>query len=215
MDNPWRQITEIDYIGHMNSPEVNQRPVLNTILRTELSAICPGSLLIVGCSTGNGLEHIDPHVTKRIDCIEINPMFAQRIKERFRHLHDSLTVHCADVHEFHFDHGAYNLLFASLIFEYVDWKSLLPRIAEAIAPKGYLSVVIQLRSDSTPAVTPTQYKRLLALESIFHFVEPEELVEQAKNLNLILISRATERLPSDKAFEIFRFIKHRSDTTAP
>ncbi|MFA6541710.1 MAG: class I SAM-dependent methyltransferase [Bacteroidota bacterium] len=199
----------------MNSPEVHQRPVLNTILRNELRTIFPGSLLILGCSTGNGLEHIDPHRTKRIDCVEINPIFAQRLKERFQHLDTALTLHCIDVNEVHFDPAAYDLVYAALIFEYVDWKSLLTRIAEAIVPGGFLSVVIQLRSDSTPAVTPTQYKSLLALESIFHFVDPGELAEQAKNLNLILISRATEPLPSGKAFEIFRFTNNPSYVAAP
>lgn len=215
MDNPWIHITENDYIGHMNSPEVRQRPVLNTIFRNELRATCPGSLLILGCSTGNGLEHIDPDTTQRIDCVEINPVFVQRMKERFHYLHDSLTVHCADVNGFHFDPARYNLVFASLIFEYVDWRILIPRISESIVPEGFLSVVIQLRSESTPAVTPTRYKSLLALEPIFQFVDSDELVEKARLLNLIPISRTTESLPSDKAFEVFRFSKRRSHSADP
>jgi hypothetical protein len=39
MRNPWLDIPEADYVGHMSSPVVNQRPVLNRLLREALQRV--------------------------------------------------------------------------------------------------------------------------------------------------------------------------------
>jgi trans-aconitate methyltransferase len=207
MDNPWIHIIQDDYVGHMTSPNVNQRPVLNRLIKDELSLSHPHSLLVIGCSTGNGLEHIDPAVTSRVDCIDINPAFLQSLQDQFSHSPFSLSVHCIDVSQFAFDDDAYNLVHAALIFEYIEWQSLLPRIVRSLAPGSVLNVVIQLPSPSAPAVTPTQYTRLLALESVFQFVDPISLITHASNAGLTLDRRFREPLPLEKAFEILRFVK--------
>ena len=54
--NPWLDIPEADYSGHMSNPEVGQRPVLDRILREALHDVRPRALLVLGCSTGHGLE---------------------------------------------------------------------------------------------------------------------------------------------------------------
>jgi hypothetical protein len=46
-----------------------------------------------------------------------------------------------------------------------------------------------------------------ALESLFHFVEPEALIETARGEGLRLSSRRTKPLPAGKAFEVLRFAK--------
>jgi hypothetical protein len=66
MSNPWLDIPEADYIGHMNSPAVGQRPVLGRLLGEALETVRPKVVLVLGCSTGNGLEHVNPAVTSRI-----------------------------------------------------------------------------------------------------------------------------------------------------
>jgi hypothetical protein len=51
MSNPWLDITEVDYVGHMTSPAVNQRPVLSRLLGDALESALPGAVLVLGCST--------------------------------------------------------------------------------------------------------------------------------------------------------------------
>ena len=102
---------------------------------------------------------------------------------------------------------AYDLVHAGLIFEYVEWPLLLPRVATALRPGGVLSVVLQVRSASSPAVTPTAFTSLRKLESQFRFVEPTALVAEASGANLNLSARHTETLPSGKLFEVLRFKK--------
>src|SRR5436309_4934900 len=72
---------------------------------------------------------------------------------------------------------------------------------------GVLSVVLQIPSASTPAVTPTTFVSLRSLESLFRFVEPGALVEAAHGERLALSDRRTESLAAGKAFEVLRFVK--------
>ncbi len=66
MRNPWLEIAASDYVGHMGSPEVDQLSVLSPLLREALDMFRPRDVLLLGCSTGNGLLQVDPAVTDRV-----------------------------------------------------------------------------------------------------------------------------------------------------
>jgi hypothetical protein len=72
-DNPWLSIPAADYEAHMASPEVGQLQFLNAVFKETLARQRPKSLLVPGCATGNGFEHIDFTVTRRIVAVDINP----------------------------------------------------------------------------------------------------------------------------------------------
>jgi len=205
MTNPWLEIPLADYVGHMSSPQVGQHQVLNALLKEALSRARPRSALVLGCSTGNGLEHVDPVVTSHVVAIDINPAYLERLAERFPAPRFALEVHCADLVEFSFEREAFDLVHAALILEYLDWVRVLPRVAAAIRPGGVLTAVLQLPSHTTPAVTPTPFTTLRVLESIFCFVDPRLLIAEAAALGLRVESRRTEHLESSKAFETLRF----------
>jgi len=80
-------------------------------------------------------------------------------------------------------------------------------VASTLKRGGVLSLVLQLPSASSPAVTPSAFVKLQSLESLFHFVEPGALVEAARDEGLRLSSRRTEPLASGKAFAVLRFVK--------
>jgi ubiquinone/menaquinone biosynthesis C-methylase UbiE len=207
MNNPWLDIPCSDYVGHMSRPDVGQHRVLNRILEEVLTSVRPHSALVLGCSTGNGLEHVDPHVTSRVVAIDINSAYLARLAERFPDPRFTLDVRCADLAACSFEREAFDLVHAALILEYLDWRRLLAPVANAIRPAGVLSVVLQLPSQATPAVTPTPFTTLRSLESIFSFVDPDVLVADAAGLDLRLQSRRREPLESFKAFEVLYFTK--------
>ena len=97
MRNPWLDIPEADDVGHMTNPSVNQRPVLNRLLREALEKARPRAVLVLGCSTGSGLEHVDPAVTSRVAGVDLNPAFLQRLLELFPNPHFALDLTCADL----------------------------------------------------------------------------------------------------------------------
>ncbi len=208
MRNPWLDIPEDDYVGHMSSPTVYQRPVLSRLLGDALESVRPRAVLVLGCSTGNGLEHVNPNVTSRVTVVDVNPAYLVRLRERFPNPDFELDIRCADVANVVLEREAFDLVHAALVLDYVKWPLLLPRVATTLKSGSVLSVVLQLPSASSPAVTPTPFVSLQSLESLFPFVEPSALVEAAHGQRLVLSNRRTEPLPAGKAFEVLRFVKH-------
>jgi SAM-dependent methyltransferase len=208
MRNPWLDIPDVDYVGHMSSPTVNQRPVLSRLMGEALESVRPRTMLVLGCSTGNGLEHVNPEVTSHVSVVDLNPAYLRRLGERFPNPGFALDVRCADLADVVLNPEAFDLVHAGLVLEYVEWPLLLPRVASTLKPGGVLSVVLQLPSATSPAVTPTTFTSLRKLESLFRFVEPGALVEAARGAGLTLSSRRTESLAAGKAFEVLRLVKH-------
>ena len=154
MSNPWLEIPEADYVAHMGSLAVGQRPVLSRLLRETLHSVRPNALLLLGCSTGNGLEHVNPALTSRVVVVDVNPEYLSRLREGFPNPGFELDVRCGDLNDTEFERDAYDMVHAALLFEYVEWPVLLPRIAMALRPGAVLSVVLQVPSTSSAAVTP-------------------------------------------------------------
>jgi SAM-dependent methyltransferase len=207
MTNPWLAIPEADYVGHMSHPSVNQRAVLNRLMREALDELRPRTFLVLGCSSGNGLEHVDRAVTEHVMVIDINASYLQRLVDAFPDPGFELKIRCADVNDTGLEANAFDLVHAALVFEYVTWQPLIRRVARTLTRGGVLSVVLQRPSTSSPAVTPTPFTILQSLESLFHFVDPGALTEAAENEGLTVMLRRTELLPSGKAFEVLRFIR--------
>jgi cyclopropane fatty-acyl-phospholipid synthase-like methyltransferase len=208
MSNPWLEIPADDYVGHMSSREVAQSQILNRLLRDMLDSTRPLTLLVLGCSMGNGFEHIDPRVTSRVVGVDINPLYLERLLEKFPYP-NLIDVRCADLTAYPFEPDAFDHVHAALVFEYVEWSLLLPDVVGTLKAGGALSVVLQLPSRASSAVTPTRFTSLRSLESVFHFVEPDVLVARAAALGLHLESRWVEPLESGKAFEVVHFRKAR------
>jgi SAM-dependent methyltransferase len=205
MTNPWLDITESDYVGHMGHPAVGQRSVLNRLMREALEDVKPRAFLVLGCSTGNGLEHVDRAVTNRVTVVDINSSYLNRLADRFTDPGFELEIRCADLNDAKVEPKAFDLVHGALVFEYVTWRPLIQRAAQTLTHGGVLSVILQLPSTSIPPVTATPFTSLQSLESLFHFVEPDALIEATADAGLALVFRRTEPLPSGKAFEVLRF----------
>lgn len=205
MRNPWLGIPYADYVDHMASPNVGQLPLLRLLLAEALAEIRPRSLLFLGACFGNGLEHLDPAVTRHVACVDLNPEYLERLRFRFPEPPFRLDTSCADVQTMEFPCATFDMIHAALLFEYLAWPPLLPRLAAALCPQGSLSLVLQLPSATIAAVTPSAFASLRQLESQFRFVDPDELIARAAEARLSLQMRRTESLPTGKAFEVLRF----------
>ena len=140
MSNPWLAIPEVDYVGHMSSPTVNQRQVLSRLLGDALASVRPRAVLVLGCSTGNGLEHVNPKVTARVTVVDLNPAYLLRLGEQFPNPGFELDIRCADLADVVLEREAFDLVHAGLVLEYVEWPLLLPRVATTLKSGGVLSV---------------------------------------------------------------------------
>src|SRR5262245_21216971 len=81
--NAWLDIPLPDYESHMQSAGVGQLRVLSELFAEVLALRKPRSVVILGIAGGNGLEHIDSTITKRVVGVDINPEYLQAVRERY------------------------------------------------------------------------------------------------------------------------------------
>jgi SAM-dependent methyltransferase len=174
MTNPWLTISAEDYEAHMASPEVGQLQLLNQLFKAVLEEHRPVSLAILGCSTGNGFEHIDPTTTRRVVGIDVNPSYLGVARKRFLSSLPMLELLEADFTSASFAIDPVSLVFAALIFEYVSVGEAVRNISASLTPGGVLVAALQLPSLTSTPVTKTRFKSLEALGPIMNLVSPEE-----------------------------------------
>jgi len=81
--NPWTVVPAADYERHMGPQGVDQLAPLSAIFEEVYAAAQPDRLLVLGCATGNGLEHVNPAVTKRIVGVDVNLQYLGVARQRF------------------------------------------------------------------------------------------------------------------------------------
>jgi len=205
--HPWLLVSPEDYEAHMASEEVGQLQVLNRILAEDLSRFQPRSLAVLGCATGNGFEHIDPQITKRVVGIDINPEYLALLRERHQHRLADLELIESDVLEAEFPPNSFDLVHAALIFEYLDPSAALARIAPWIRPGGALTVVLQQPSARSTPVTPTPYLSLRGLSGVLRLVDPDEFRQIAGDHGLEGGEAGRIELKQGKSFYVGRYTR--------
>ncbi len=204
--NPWTSVAPADYEAHMTSPEVAQLPVLAAILARDLAALRPSSLLVVGCATGNGLEHVDPAVTGRVVGVDINPAFLAVARERHEGRLPGLKLIAGDLLDPALEPGSFELVHAGLVFEHVPWRPALARMATWLTAGGALSIVLQLPSaEAAPVSASVIAARYPAIGESMRLVDPIALETAARELGLVPEARERLPLPGGKAFLAARY----------
>jgi ubiquinone/menaquinone biosynthesis C-methylase UbiE len=182
--NPWLSISASDYEGHMNSETVGQLPVLNHIFDNVLKDVPSKKLAVLGCTTGNGFEHINPQVVERVLSVDINPEYLSILQRRYGSKLPMLELVCSDINTFSCPDNSFDLIYAALIFEYVDFVKILKRIFNWLAMNGTLAVVLQLPSLESKMISETPYSSLKSIEPIMHLVNPQTFNETAEKCGL-------------------------------
>ncbi len=200
MNNPWVKIKLEDYESHMSLPEIGQSHYLSSFLEQIVKKYKPNSCALIGCAGGNGLENIKHETIEKIICIDINPVFLNKAKERFKNSFKNIEFICCDIASEEFKFEPVDLVFAGLVFEYVDYNLALNNLSRFIKPDGELVVVIQLPNENIPEVSPSPYKSLEILSDTFSFVQPDRFIESCKKCGFDLISKNKTKLKSGKEF---------------
>jgi SAM-dependent methyltransferase len=201
MSNPWLTIPAEDYEAHMASPEVGQLQVLNQLFKVVLEEHRPESLAVLGCSTGNGFEHIDPSTTRRVVGIDINPSYLGVARKRFLGSLPMLELLEEDFTSATFDIHPVSLVFAALVFEYVGIGEAVRSISRSLTPGGVLVAALQLPSLTSTPVTKTRFKSLEALVPIMNLVSPEEFSLVCFETGLRAVRQT--RLPLEQGKELW------------
>jgi len=205
MINPWLQIPFEDYENHMKDENVNQYEILNLITKDFLEKTKPEIFVILGCATGNGLEHIDNEITEIIHAIDINSSYLQILTQRFGKLINGLETHEIDISKNIEGICNANLIIGALIFEYVIVERAIKNIKKMIAVNGLFVAVIQ-KSDKYEFVSDTPYKSLHLLDNISSEINENDFVNICERNGLGLVAKEVKGLNSGKSFIVVSFI---------
>jgi len=200
MSNPWLNVPLADYEGHMDSPGVAQLRALSDLFAQALALCHPESVIILGIAGGNGLEHIDANITKRVVGLDTNPSYLDAARRRFPML-PGLELHCLDLAQpLSVLSTPAQLVHAALVFEHAGVGFCLDNAISLVGPGGALSVVLQLPSDSTEAVSSTPFASMRNLSAHFSFVNPSDLRQTLERCGFPLTHETRTALPAGKAF---------------
>jgi len=212
MKNPWLRIPATDYEAHMALPEVAQAQALSKLMASALKEYTPASLAVIGCTTGNGFEHVDH--THRVVGVDINAAYLAVLKTRFACRIPRLELIEADITAPDFGFDPVAMVFAALVFEYVDVARALRSIARCLSPGAILVAVLQLPSPESAPVTATRYKSLELLAPIMNLVIPSEFSHMCNSLGLQKIKTDSIPLKKGKAFFV-GFYRRRAEPGTP
>jgi hypothetical protein len=198
VSNPWLAIPLTDYEQHMDSVEVQQLGILAELFAAAVIERKPNSIAILGIAGGNGLEHIKDHGT-RIVGFDVNPRYLETVRERYPLL-SRLELHCIDLAETLVDVEPVELVHAALIFEHAGIDRCLENALSLVAPGGFLSVILQIPSETEQSVSPSRFSSIQSLSSHFSFVDPASLRRTLAGRQFRLRHDQWRSLPGGKRF---------------
>ena len=164
MLNPWLSVPLADYEGHMKSAEVQQLGTLSDLFAQALAFWRPATVVVLGIAGGNGLEHIDGRITRRVVGIDVNPLYLDAVRKRYSTI-DGLELYCVDLAERRVDLEPVQLVHAALVFEHTGVGRCLENALSLVAPGGALSVVLQLPSEIEQGVARSEFASVQELLS--------------------------------------------------
>ena len=197
MKNPWLEIPHTDYENHMT--DVGQAQCLSAIMKNCLEKFQPNSFALLGCATGNGLEHINSDITSKVYAIDINPIYLEKTRERFQQKIDNLEIIQSDIQTDELNLKNIDLFFVGLVLEYVDPKLALKKIIKSLGEEGVLVIVIQ-KNEKTSFVSKTEYTSLEKLSNISNEVAEENIEGYLYGDNMISLDREEIQLTENKSF---------------
>ena len=205
MENPWLTIPLEDYEGHMALPEIGQAKMLAGELEELLHTYAPGSVALIGCAGGNGFDEVAKTGAQRLVGLDINPNYLADAKARFGGRIAGLELYCADIEGKMPELQPVNLVYAALVFEYVDIGKALRNLRGICLPDGVLAALLQLPMKGGASVSPSPFATLKELGSIMRLVPPDDFREVAEALGFAFVSRKLITLESRKQFSLQLF----------
>ncbi len=205
MKNPWLKIPFNDYENHMTS--IGQLQVLNDIFKGALKKFEPELLTILGCTTGNGLEHVNPEITKTVHAVDINKSYLDITIKRFKKKIPGLQTYLVDLEKDMLNIPTADLVFVGLILEYVPPDILVPKIEKLSHAQSTVIVVIQKSMPNNPFVSKTNYNSIKELSKISREVAFELLNPCFTKNGFALVKNTSKLLKNGKEFIILNYKK--------
>jgi len=211
MDNIWNTIPLEDYELHMQHETVGQLHLLNDLTKKYLRKLSPDIVMFLGIAGGNGLEHIDNKVTSQVFGIDINQNYLDETKKRFKDQIPNLNLINIDISSRETEKiTKANLIWAALIFEYVETDTCFEFINNNIQENGYLIVTIQ-ENNGVSSVSQTGIETIKSAGQIFRLISESDLVSVADKFGFCKIDFEENILQNKKSLKTYTFLKKNNE----
>jgi hypothetical protein len=204
-ESPWLSTSLADYEAHMSLPQVGQAQLLAGLVGEFAAAARPGSFALAGCAGGNGLDRLDPSVTRRVAAIDLNPQFVAATAGRFASRFERFESLVGAIPDPAIAFPPVAMLFAGLLFEYVEIEPALAWMFARLEAEGLLVTALQLPNPSMPSVTPSPYTSLESLAPVFAYRSATALRDAALALGAVETHSSIRRASGGKDFAIQAF----------
>jgi len=205
MSSPWLDIPLEDYEAHMALPSVGQASMLAEQLAKLIVQHAPSSVAVMGCAGGNGLDRIESTCVERVVAVDINPDYIAACRARYANRLAQLDLRCANVESDGLRFEPVELIYAALLFEYVNPAATLATLKRNLLPGGTLAAILQLADPQQRAITPSKYRSLDALSCAFKPVVPADLCGYASAAGFGFVDSILMHLPTGKQFSLQKF----------
>jgi ubiquinone/menaquinone biosynthesis C-methylase UbiE len=210
MQNPWLDISLADYEAHMALPTVGQSRLIADQLAAVVKRYRPGSVAIIGCAGGNGFDRMIGTNISRMVGVDINADYIEQARRRYEGRVAGLELHVADIQTCAFLFDPVDLLYAALLFEYVDIAESMSALGRHCKPNGILAVLSQLPHETLAHVSPSPYRSLERLAPHIRLVSQEELHQHAERAGFFPEDTGTILSAGSKHFS-FQTFRLRAD----
>lgn len=163
--SPWLEISLDDYERHMSATSVAQSSLLADTLRLLVERYRPASLALLGSAGGNGLEYIDPQVTRRVVAVDISAAFLEVCAARHSKRFDKFEPMNCDLSDGPPFTDPVELSVAFLVIEYVELDSFLDYAPSLVTKDGRIAFVFQNHDGLDSVVTDSGVLSVQALRA--------------------------------------------------
>ena len=173
MRNPWEGTTLTDYENHMKLDSVRQLQAMNQMMKEQFYTYPAKSAIILGIAGGNGLEHIDKRIFRKVYGVDINQKYLECCIGRYPGLKGIFESVTADLTNVNLQLPHADLLVANLLVEYIGYKNF-QRAVKLVKPH-YVSCIIQI-NEAAPFVSDSPYSHVFDhLDEIYQEIDAEGL----------------------------------------
>lgn len=205
-ENPWNNIPLKDYEAHMAHSSVGQSAMLSQLMQSALATYKPSSLAVLGIAGGNGLEHVDTAQTPYVYGVDINQVYLNECKNRYASRIENLALINYDLNRKEGLPFKVDLIFAGLIFEYVDLKIGLNQIDSCLQQGGSLVVIFQ-KNNGVTSVSNSGIDSVKQVGKVFNLVDEETFEEKISIFKYTRTKRNEHFLPNGKSLINLEFKK--------
>jgi predicted TPR repeat methyltransferase len=206
--SPWLAIPLADYERHMSAASVAQAAMLSDTLHQLVMASRPKSLALLGSAGGNGLERIDPLVTRRVVAVDLNAAFLEACGARHAQRFNKFEpVHCDLSDGLPFSDPV-DLVYAALVVEYLDQDAFLAYAPSLVTNDGRIAFVFQNRDERATPVSDSGVHSLQWLSAVHTAVDVDRLAEVLQSRDMKVADRRAIASAPGKLFTLLVVAKH-------